>query len=488
LPTHPARARAAYDELLANQLALALSRKTIKKQKGRKISGDGRFTKKLVESLPWQLTGGQRDVLKDIFRDMKSENRMLRLLQGDVGSGKTVVSLLSMLNAVETGKQAAIMAPTEILSNQHMTWIEQTIKNAELGVKVENLTGNIKGKDREKILTRLKSGDIDIIVGTHALFQEKVEFKDLAMIVIDEQHRFGVKQRLALSEKGEKTDILLMTATPIPRTLTLTLYGDMEISSLKEKPAGRIPIDTRTIPISRVDEIAERMKQAVKDGERIYWVCPLIERPEDGDNEEIQLAAAETRFRYLKKIFKTKAGLVHGKMKPEEKDKTMLAFKKGEIDILVATTVIEVGVDVPEATIMIVEQAERFGLSQLHQLRGRVGRTDKPSKCILLYSENIGDMGKRRLKVMRETEDGFRIAEEDLVLRGSGELLGTKQSGMPEFKLALLPNHSELLFAARDDVKIILETDPKLQNTRGEALRTLLYLFEYDSHIKYLRS
>lgn len=490
LPIAKPRERVAYDELLANQLALALSRNITKKQKGIKIKGNGTLRNKLIPALPFRLTGGQQEVLAEILDDMASENKMLRLLQGDVGSGKTIVALLAILNAIESEKQAAIMAPTEILSSQHMTWIEGIIKaaNLEKEINISQLTGSIKGKKRSDTLKGLESGKINLLVGTHALFQENVKFKNLAFIVIDEQHRFGVKQRLALSGKGEKTDILLMTATPIPRTLTMTLYGDMEISNLKEKPAGRKPIDTRVISIKRLEEVIEGLKRAIKAKERAYWVCPLIEKPENAGDEQKELAAAEERFACLKKIFGKKVGLVHGRMTREEKDKTMMEFKEGRLDILVATTVIEVGVDVPEATIMLVEHAERFGLSQLHQLRGRVGRDNRESKCILLYSENIGEMGKRRLKIIRETEDGFRIAEEDLVLRGSGELLGTKQSGMPDFKFAVLPEQSELLFAARDDVKMILNKDRELKTKRGEALRDLLYLFEYDTQIKYLRS
>ncbi|MCB2081395.1 MAG: ATP-dependent DNA helicase RecG, partial [Rickettsiales bacterium] len=407
---------------------------------------------------------------------------------GDVGSGKTVVALMAMLNAVECGKQVALMAPTEILSRQHAAWIQSILDQAGLlgSVQPVLLTGRDKGKSREEKLVQITSGQVQIVIGTHALFQEHVTFHDLAFVVMDEQHRFGVRQRLALSSKGDKTDILLMTATPIPRTLTMTLYGDIEVSSLKEKPAGRQAIDTRSISLSRVDEVVAGLQRAIAEGNRVYWVCPLIESQEEGESQS--LAAAEARYAALRKVFGDRVGLVHGRMKGEAKDKVMLAFKEGDLDILVATTVIEVGVDVPEATIMVIEQAERFGLSQLHQLRGRVGRSDRASRCILLYGKEVSEFGKRRLKIMRETEDGFRIAEEDLVLRGSGDVLGTRQSGMEDFKLALFPEHSELLFAARDDVKLILETDPELQSERGQALRVLLYLFEYDTQIQYLKA
>ena len=484
-PQSPARKRLAYDELLAHQLALALTRGKVKRQSGRVSEGDGSYRKMLLQALPFKLTGDQEKVLVDILQDMGGQSRMVRLLQGDVGSGKTVVALLAMLNAVESGRQAALMAPTDILSRQHMVWVEKVIQDAGLQekVKVTLLTGRDKGKKREAILQGLGEGSIHIVIGTHALFQEKVTFHDLALVVIDEQHRFGVKQRLSLSAKGEHTDILLMTATPIPRTLTLTLYGDMDISLLQEKPAGRKPIDTRTVPQSRMTEVVEGLKRVIAEGNRVYWVCPLIEVSEEND-----VAAAEARYDYLRKIYGDRVGLVHGRVKGETKDKVMQAFKEGALDILVATTVIEVGVDVPEAAVMVIEHAERFGLAQLHQLRGRVGRDTRQSNCILLYDTPISDIAKRRLKIMRETEDGFRIAEEDLVLRGSGEILGTRQSGMPEFKVALLPEHGELLLAARDDTKLIMETDPKLETERGSHLKTLLYLFEYDAQIKYLMS
>ncbi len=488
-PESKVRMRLAYDELLANQLALALTRRNVKKKAGRSVRGDGRMRSRLADALPFSLTKGQQQVISEILEDMADKHRMLRMLQGDVGSGKTVVALMAMLNAVEEDKQAVLMAPTEILARQHAAWISRIINESGLDgeVRVSLLTGRDKGKNREEILHSLENGEIHIIIGTHALFQASVKFHDLALVVIDEQHRFGVKQRLSLAAKGQNTDILLMTATPIPRTLSLTFYGDIDISSLREKPAGRRPIDTRIIPESRIGDIVEGLKRAIAAGNRVYWVCPLIE-----ESENIDLAAAEDRHRHLQQILggqqQNRVGLVHGQMKPEEKDVVMSAFKQGELDVLVATTVIEVGVDVPEATVIVIEHAERFGLAQLHQLRGRVGRHDKPSSCILLYDNKISDIGKRRLKIMRETEDGFRIAEEDLLLRGSGEVLGTKQSGMPDFKLAVLPEHSELLLAARDDTKMIIETDPELKSERSTALRTLLYLFEYDSQIKYLLS
>ncbi|NVK18363.1 MAG: ATP-dependent DNA helicase RecG [Methylocystaceae bacterium] len=478
---HPARARLAYDELLANQLALALVRRTVRKASGRIIKGDGHLRQKVRDSLPFALTGSQEESLKEIADDMAQPLRMLRLLQGDVGSGKTVVALLTALNAIEAGMQAVIMAPTEILARQHMETIEPLL--AGTGITPIILTGRDKGKKREAILDQIKSGKAQLAIGTHALFQEDVEFDNLGLAVIDEQHRFGVHQRLAMAGKGQHVDVLVMTATPIPRTLMLTAYGDMDVSRLLEKPAGRKPVDTRVMALNKLEDVAHGIGRMVSKGARIYWVCPLVE-----ESDKIEIAAAEERFSHLKSLYGDRVGLVHGKMKPTEKDTVMAAFARGDIDVLVATTVIEVGVNVPEATVMIVEHAERFGLAQLHQLRGRIGRGMDASTCILLYGAPLSENGQARLKIMRETEDGFVIAEEDLRLRGAGEVLGTRQSGLPEFRLALLPAHENLLAAARDDVKLILEKDPELQTERGQALRTLLYLFEEDACVTYLRS
>ena len=427
------------------------------------------------------MTNSQKTSLAEIIGDMESDYRMLRLLQGDVGSGKTVVALMSMLAAIEAGGQAVLMAPTEILARQHLKTIEPLAEAA--GVSVTILTGREKGKNREGILTGLASGETNIAVGTHALFQDDVSFENLRMAVIDEQHRFGVHQRLELAAKGDAVDVLVMTATPIPRTLMLTAYGDMDVSRLLEKPAGRQPVDTRVFPSNKLGSIAEGISRKLDAGTRVYWVCPLVE-----ESEKLDLAAAEDRFEDLKKMFGDRVGLVHGRMKGKEKDAVMAAFKEGKIDILVATTVIEVGVDVPEATVMVIEHAERFGLAQLHQLRGRIGRGSEASQCLLVYQPPLGEIAKKRLEIMRETEDGFVIAEEDLKLRGAGELLGTRQSGLPEFRMADLDAHSDLLSVATDDAKVILETDPDLQTERGQALRTLLYLFERDAAIKYLRS
>jgi ATP-dependent DNA helicase RecG len=478
----PPRARLAYDELLANQLALALMRRHQRRRQGRVTAGDGRLQRAVLGSLPYELTGAQRMALAEIEGDMKSADRMLRLLQGDVGSGKTVVALLAMLNAVETGAQAALMAPTELLARQHLATLQTLAAPAE--VRIESLTGRDKGKAREAKLAALAAGEIDIVVGTHALFQEGVEFADLAFAVVDEQHRFGVHQRLELASKGKAADVLVMTATPIPRTLTLTAYGDLEVSRLTEKPPGRTPVETRVLALDRLDEVARSLGRAVEGGARVYWVCPLVE-----ESDVLDVAAAEERHAMLAQLHgEARVGLVHGRMKGPEREAVMQAFAGGDLDILVATTVIEVGVDVPEATVMVIEHAERFGLAQLHQLRGRVGRGSGRSSCLLLYGQPLSETAKERLRIMRETEDGFLIAEKDLELRGAGEVLGTRQSGLPQFRLADLAWHDELLHAARDDVKIVLETDPELQSPRGAALRTLLYLFERDQAVGLLRS
>ena len=430
----------------------------------------------------WRLAGGwEPGAIAEIAADMDSDTRMLRLLQGDVGSGKTVVALFAMLAALEAGAQAALMAPTEILARQHFATLQPLAEAA--GCRIVLLTGRDKGKARARILDGLADGSIQMVVGTHALVQDDVDFHDLGLVVIDEQHRFGVHQRLSLASKGKGVHMLVMTATPIPRTLMLAAYGDMDASRLTEKPAGRKAIDTRTIQLERLDEGIDAVGRRVRDGARVYWVCPLIEESEVSD-----MAAAEDRHAMLRGRFGERVGLVHGRMKAAERDRTMEAFLAGQIDILVATTVIEVGVDVPQATVMVIEHAERFGLSQLHQLRGRVGRGEAASSCLLLYQHPLGETAKARLKIMRETEDGFRIAEEDLRLRGAGELLGTRQSGLPEMRLADLAVHGDLLQVARDDARLILEKDAKLATPRGQALRTLLYLFERDAGVRTLQS
>ncbi len=480
-PATPARRRLAFDELLANQLALALVRARQKRQRGRVLKGDGRLRAKALAALPFQLTGSQARALDEILADMASGERMTRLLQGDVGSGKTVVALLAMLNAVETGAQAALMAPTEILARQHFATVEPLARAAGVGCVL--VTGRDKGRARDRAVAGLGSGAIPLAIGTHALFQEDVAFRDLAFAVVDEQHRFGVHQRLDLAAKGRGTDVLVMTATPIPRTLTMTAYGDLDVSRLTDKPPGRQAISTRALPLSRLDEVAAGLGRAMAEGARIYWVCPLVE-----ELELIDIAAATERAAHLAKLFPGKVGLVHGRLKGRDKDQVMARFAAGETAILVATTVIEVGVDVPEATVMIIEHAERFGLAQLHQLRGRVGRGTRPSSCLLLYAAPLGETARARIEILRETDDGFRIAEEDLRLRGAGEVLGTRQSGLPVFRLADLAVHGELLAVANDDARLILERDSELAGPRGAALRTLLYLFERDAAVQTLRS
>ena len=480
-PESPAWSRLAYDELLAGQLALALVRAHQRRQPGRGSSGEGILRAKVIASLPYSLTPSQGRAVDDIVTDLARPQRMVRLLQGDVGSGKTVVALLSAATVIEAGRQAALMAPTEILARQHFATIAPLAEAA--GIRVAILTGRDRGKDRSKTLDRLVIGDIDLVVGTHALFQDEVAFRDLALAIVDEQHRFGVHQRLALARKGEAVDMLVLTATPIPRTLVLTFFGDMEVSELREKPAGRKPIDTRAVPLGRIDEVVGAVGRAINEGHLVYWVCPLIEESETSD-----LAAAENRFEQLQQHFGDRVDMVHGRMKSAEKDRAMARFSAGETQLLVATTVIEVGVDVPATTVMVIEHAERFGLAQLHQLRGRIGRGSEHSTCLLLYRAPLGETAKARLNILRETEDGFRIAEEDLKLRGEGDVLGTRQSGMPGFRLAHIEFHGRLLPPARDDAALMLSRDPELKTPRGEALRALLYLFERDEAIRLIRA
>ncbi len=476
--------RVAYDELLAGQLALGLVRQNNKTRPGRSVEGDGRLRAAIADALPFALTGSQRQAVGEIAADMAAPQRMLRLLQGDVGSGKTVVALLAMAIAVEAGAQAALMAPTEVLARQHVETIGPLAEKA--GLRVGLLTGREKGRVRKEILERLAAGDIDIIVGTHALFQADVVFRDLAFAVIDEQHRFGVHQRLQLQSKGSArgTDVLVMTATPIPRTLQMTHYGDLDVSRLTEKPPGRKPIITKKIPTDAIEKLIERLRAQLKEGAQVYWVCPLIE-----SSQVSELAAAEERHAHLAQIFGTdNVGLLHGGMADKAKDAAMEAFAAGDLKILVATTVIEVGVNVPNANIMVIEHAERFGLAQLHQLRGRVGRGSRESFCMLLYKAPLGETAKARLEMMEESEDGFLIAEKDLDLRGAGEVLGARQSGLPEFRVAEVPNSASLLEAAHDDARMVLASDPHLASARGQALRTLLYIFECDEAVRLFRA
>ena len=479
MPQSAAWSRLAYDELLAGQLALALLRGHMRTRAGRGSAAEGRLRTRIVAALPYSLTPSQERAVADIIADLAQPNRMLRLLHGDVGSGKTLVALLAAATVIEAGRQVAFMAPTELLARQHFSTIAPLAGAA--GIRLAILTGREKGRERAELLSALAAGEIDLLVGTHALFQEEVAFHDLALAIVDEQHRFGVHQRLALARKGQAVDLLVLTATPIPRTLVLTYFGDMDVSELREKPAGRQKIDTRALPLERLAEVIDAVKRALDDGRRAYWVCPLVE-----ESESVDLAAAQDRYQSLKERFGDQVELVHGRMRGAEKDRAMARFASGAAHILVATTVIEVGVDVPEASIMVIEHAERFGLAQLHQLRGRIGRGAERSTCLLLYKGPLGEAAKARLAILRETDDGFRIAEEDLRLRGEGDVLGTRQSGLPGFRLARLEVHGKFLAAAREDAALVLNRDPRLTSPRGEALRQLLHLFARDEAIKLL--
>ena len=477
----PSRMRLAYDEYLAGQLALSLIRETMVKSSGiaRRVTEE--ITEKVEAALPFALTDGQRLAIADVREDLEKPTRMSRLLQGDVGSGKTVVALMAMAMVAEDGGQSALMAPTELLASQHFRTLQPLAEMA--GLKVVLMTGKMPAAEKRAALAGLADGSITIAVGTHALFQSGVEFENLGLTVVDEQHRFGVHQRLALSEKGHKTDLLVMTATPIPRTLVLTHFGDMDVSVLREKPAGRQPIDTATLPISEYERVVGRLASRLAEGAQSYWVCPLVE-----ESEVLDVVAAEDRFADLKNSFGDRVELVHGRMSAAAKQEAMARFSSGEAQILVATTVIEVGVDVPNATITIIEHAERFGRAQLHQLRGRVGRGSARSACLLLYSEPLSETAKQRLEAIRKTDDGFEIAEKDLELRGQGDLLGTRQSGMPGYRIAVPDVHKHLLEMAHDDARAALERNPGLMGPEGEALRALLYIFRKDLAIPLIKA
>jgi len=480
-PAGSAMTRLAYDELLSNQLALLLVRARMRKALGRAHVAEGTLGRRLEAALPFSLTGAQRQAVEEIRADLRAEKRMIRLLQGDVGSGKTVVALLAMAEVVEAGRQAAMMAPTEVLARQHfdrMAPLADTV-----GLRMALMTGRDKASERRETLAALAAGKLDIAVGTHALFQENVVFADLGLAVVDEQHRFGVRQRLALADKGKAVDLLVMTATPIPRSLVLAYFGDMDVSALREKPPGRQPIDTRAMPIERIDEVVAGLSRALGQSARAYWICPLVE-----ESETLDVAAAEDRAEALRSIFGGAVGLVHGRMAGPDKDAAMERFERGETKVLVATTVVEVGVDVSEATIMIVEHAERFGLAQLHQLRGRVGRGAGRSSCLLLYKGPLGETAKARIETLRATEDGFRIAEEDLRLRGEGDVLGARQAGAPGFRFARLDVHGALLARARRGAEAALALSDRLATDEGRALRLLLYLFERDEAAKLLEA
>ncbi|MEI4263097.1 ATP-dependent DNA helicase RecG [Roseovarius sp. D0-M9] len=475
---HPARVRLAYDELMAHQLTLALARSQMKRGKGRGSVGTGSLQARVLDALPYKPTGAQTRAISEIAADMGRDIRMNRLLQGDVGAGKTLVALNALLIAVEAGGQGVMMAPTEILARQHLEGLRPLAESA--GVVLDILTGRDKGAERRAKLAALAAGDIQILVGTHAVFQKDVAFHDLRLAIIDEQHRFGVRQRLELGRKGAAVDVLVMTATPIPRSLSLAQYGDMDISVLDEKPPGRKPIATALVNMARLDEVTEKLRHAIAEGRQAYWVCPLVDESEVSD-----LSSAEERYRRLRAALgEGRVGLVHGQMPPEQKDAAMAAFQRGETSVLVATTVIEVGVDVPNASIMVIERAESFGLAQLHQLRGRVGRGSAASTCLLMYQAPLSESGERRLATMRDTEDGFRIAEVDLEMRGAGDMIGTAQSGLPRFRIADLEGQAALMAVAQSDARKLLSDDPDLTGPRGQAARVLLWLMERDQAIR----
>jgi len=477
-PHAKARERLAYDELFAHQMTLALARAVARRGKGRASKATGTMQSKVLGALPYAPTKAQRRAIDEIIADLGSPLRMNRLLQGDVGSGKTLVAFMALLAVVEAGGQGVMMAPTEILARQHLDGLQELAASA--GVNLELLTGRDKGSERVAKLARLASGEIQILVGTHAVFQKGVEFQDLRLSIIDEQHRFGVNQRMELGAKGDAVDVLVMTATPIPRSLALAQYGDMDVSILDEKPAGRTPVQTALVSTGRMDEVVEKLRRAVADGRQAYWVCPLVE-----ESEYLDMTAAEERFKRLRAALgEGVVGLVHGQMPPIEKDAAMARFVSGETKVLVATTVIEVGVNVPNASIMMIERAETFGLAQLHQLRGRVGRGSTASTCLLLFQEPLSETGRRRLEILRETEDGFRISEEDLAMRGAGDVIGTAQSGLPRFRIADLERQAALMQIAQNDARKLLSDDPKLESERGKAARTALWLMEQDKAIR----
>ncbi len=478
--TTPARQRLAYDELFAHQMTLSLARAQLRRGVGLASEATGRLQAKVLQGLPYAPTGAQTRAVAEIAADMAAPLRMNRLLQGDVGSGKTLVAFMALLIAVEAGGQGVLMAPTEILARQHHEGLAPLAASA--GVRLVLLTGRDKGAERAAKLEALAGGEVQILVGTHAVFQKDVQFQDLRLAVVDEQHRFGVAQRMELGAKGQAADVLVMTATPIPRSLALASYGDMDVSVLDEKPAGRLPIKTALIPSERIDEVIAHLRRAVAEGRQAYWVCPLVE-----DSELVDYASAEARFSALRAALgEGVVGLVHGQMPAAEKDAAMAAFVAGRTAVLVATTVIEVGVNVPNASIMVIERAEIFGLAQLHQLRGRVGRGTAHSTCLLLYQGPLGESGARRLRTIRDTEDGFRISEEDLAMRGAGDLIGTAQSGLPKFRVADMERQAGLMAVAQSDARRLLADDPGLTSARGRAARLLLWLLDQDRAIRLL--
>ena len=475
------RRRLAFDELLSHQLAISIVRNHNKKFKGIKFNSSNYLLNKFINKLPFKLTTSQQKVWQEISKDLESSTQMLRLLQGDVGSGKTIIAILASLKAIESGYQSSILVPTSILAQQHFETATKLLKN--FSINIITLTGKDKGSQKIKKLQEIENGKANLIIGTHALIQENVNFNSIGLVIIDEQHRFGVYQRMTFTHKGKKPSIIVMSATPIPRTLTLAAYGDMDESKITEKPIGRLPIITTSLTLSKTEILIQRLKKKLKNNEKTYWVCPLIQESEESD-----LKAANERYKSLIKEFNDKVLLIHGQLKEKEKETIMEKFKNEDYKILVSTTIIEVGIDIPEANIIIIEHAERFGLAQLHQLRGRVGRNNIQSNCILLHKDQIGNNAKKRITKMKETNDGFEIASEDLKIRGSGEILGVKQSGMPSFKIADLSYDDDLLEDTRNYVRKIIEINPKLKNKEGENLRNLLYLHEKDIAIKTLKA
>ncbi len=475
-PDQRIRARLAYDELLAGQVAQSLIRGRVRARSGQPLIGDERLRDVAMRRFGFAPTPSQMNALREIDADLASPRRMLRLLQGDVGSGKTLVALMAMLRAAEAGKQAALMAPTEVLAKQHHRTLTRLCP-----LPVALLTGSTQGKERARLLRGIGDGSIQIVVGTHALFQDAVEYHDLALAVIDEQHRFGVNQRLTLGAKGERTDVLIMTATPIPRTLLLTQWGEMDVSRLTEKPAGRLPIRTTLHSLGTMPTVLDGVARKLDEGAQVYWVCPLV-----AESEALDVAAAQQRFVDLKHMFGDRVGLAHGQQAPEKRDAALAAFTAGTIRLLVATTVVEVGVDVPQASVMVIEHAERFGLAQLHQLRGRVGRGAELSYCLLLHEDWVNETARRRLTLLRDTEDGFVIADEDFRLRGGGDALGTRQAGLPGYRLADPADHEHLLHMAHRDAAVLLSRDPGLETARGQAVRLLLKLFERNAAMQTL--
>nr|MBT6355046.1 ATP-dependent DNA helicase RecG [Pelagibacteraceae bacterium] len=474
------RRRLAFDELYAHQLAICIIRTIDNKKKSTSFKNKNKLKKILINSLEFKLTNSQSIVLNEIQNDLESNKQMIRLLQGDVGSGKTIVALISMLTVIESGYQATLMAPTSILAYQHFENISKLLQN--LPIQIDILTGKDKGKSRIEKLEKIKDGSTQIIIGTHALIQEGVNFKKLGFSVIDEQHRFGVYQRMAFNYKGFHPSILVMSATPIPRTLTLAAYGDMDESRLIDKPIGRKPIKTSSLTLKKEKNLIERIKAKINNSnDKFFWVCPLIE-----ESQELDLKAATDRYNSLNKIFKNKVMLIHGQLSEKEKESTMEKFKNEDYRILVATTVIEVGIDIKAATTIIIEHAERFGLAQLHQLRGRVGRNNEESYCILLHKENLNDTAKKRISIMIETNDGFLIAEEDLKIRGPGEILGKRQSGLPSFNVADLSYDGDLLEEAKFYADNIITEDPRLERNGNKNLKDLLYIQERDTAIRTL--